>query len=156
MFAPSRWTHTRVVLPGGLRAPQGDFVPDTCHDLAWRLPTTGRSSLLVVLPGGSPVAPRIGVDVATRSFPDAVRRLFLLVSDPAYFAARRRVATYDLVGSMEVGGKTYARYGAWVPEDAPARVSLVLATADGRYEREAAFLPRREARIDLTAGVTPR
>ncbi len=155
-FAPSKRTHTRVNLPDGLRAPQGAWVPDTCKSLEWTLPIEGRTSLLLILPAGSTVAPRLGADVVTRSFPDAVRRLFLLVSDKTYLDARKRVATYELVGSADVAGKLVARYTAWKPTDAPDRVSLILPTLGGRTEREAEFLVSREARIDLTAGTTPR
>ena len=155
-FAPSKRTHTKVSLPGGLRSPQGAWIPDTCASLEWRLPVEGRASLLLVLERGAAVAPRLGADVRTRAFPDALRRLFLIVSDKTFFDARHRVGTYELVGSAEVAGKTYARYLAWVPTDAPSRVSLLLPTPTGRTERETGFLPNQETRIDLTAGVTPR
>jgi hypothetical protein len=155
-FSPSRRTHTQVTLPDGLRAPQGAWVPDTCETLAWRLPVEGRASLLLVLEKGVAVPPRLGADRVTRTFPEAIERVLLLASDKTYFDARHRVATYELVGSAEVGGKTSARYLAWVPTDAPDRVSILLPTPSGRTDREAEFLPNREARIDLTAGLTPR
>ena len=155
-FAPSRRTHVLATLPDGLRAPQGGWIPDTCASLEWRLPVAGRTSLLVVWPAGSVVPARLGGDRADRAFPDVVGRVLLEAADRLYFASRTRVATFDLVGVADVAGKTYARYRSWVAPGAPPAVSIVFATAAGRLEREALFAPGREARIDLTAGVTPR
>ena len=47
-FAPPRRTHTRMVLPDGLRLPQGEFIPDSCTHVDLVVPVRGRAAILVV------------------------------------------------------------------------------------------------------------
>ena len=155
-FVPGRRTHTRVVLPDGLKAPQGGMVPDTCRHLTLPLPVLGKAALLAVLPAGAAVPSRLPADCDRCALSDEAVALLAEHAPAVLAAARERVATFSLVQSISLAGLTIARYEAWVPaiQGVPAaraphaRVTLAHPTGPRRVEVD--LRAGEETRVDLT------
>jgi cytochrome c peroxidase len=135
-FAPGRRTHTKLVLPHGLRAPGGDFVPDTCARLELTLPVRGRAAMVITFPAGEKppkLLPAKVDDAVMRQAPGTSRRTF-----------------FQLDAVTPVGGKPVARYVAWLRADGPDSAVLDVPVGDKRFATPVVLKPGSEQKVDLS------
>ncbi len=148
-YPPARRTHMRLVLPAGVTVPQGTWIPDTCRTLT--LPTTvaGRATLSVAWPAGAPVPAALAAFHEARPLTEAQRDA-LRAHAPATLAALRTVApTFTLVGSVEVAGRSVARFEAWLPDACAAEAVVDVPLPARRVTAPVTLAPGRETRLDL-------
>jgi cytochrome c peroxidase len=150
-FEAPRRTHTRLILPDGLRAPQGEWVPDTCRRLELRIPVAGRASLVVAGLRQEEVRDLLLVPVpplekdTLRPPPAGDARIPL----PPAIALNARKVHFVRQGVAAVGGATLVRYEAWVPSKAPAKGVVSFLSGSSRVTRVVSLVPGAETRIDL-------
>ncbi len=148
-------THMRLSLPGGLRPLQGAWVPDTCGFLRVRVPVRGQTSLLVTLPPGAPVAPMLAAERERSSLSPNTRALLARFFPGSLGSLRDRITTFALEGVTTLGGKTLARYRAWLPVGAPNVAVVDVPLERGRIPREVRLDVGEETRLDLSDEVPP-
>jgi hypothetical protein len=148
-FTAGRRTHTRVLLPEGLVAPSGSWIPDTCKSAEWTLPVAGEAALLVHFPPEG--TPPSGLVAFREARPQTqTERELLAIRAPAVLRANQlRLALFTLVGVTDVGGRPLARYRAWVPADAPKSLIVDLPAGDRRTLPSIEFKAGGEVRLDL-------
>ena len=152
-FEPPRRTHTRLILPDGLRAPQGEWVPDTCRRLDLTVPVVGRASLIVAGVPKEEVLERLLVTVPALD-PETLRSpagFDLRIPLPPAIALNPRKVHFARESVATVGGATLVRYEAWVPAKAPARGVVSFLSGSSRVTRVVSLVPGAETRIDLRA-----
>ena len=148
-------THMRLSLPGGLRPLQGAWVPDTCGFLRVRVPVRGQTSLLVTLPPGAPVAPMLAAERERSSLSPNTRALLARFFPGSLGSLRDRITTFALEGVTTLGGKTLARYRAWLLVGAPNVAVVDVPLERGRIPREVRLDVGEETRLDLSDEVPP-
>jgi len=145
-FAPPRRTHTRLVLPEGLRAPQGEWVPDTCARVEIALPVRGRSLATVAFPAGEEPPKRLPADLR---WPPGAAPEPSPVAPP--WARPTSRLLFLLEGSAPLADRTLARYGAWVRSDFPRAATLEVSSGGLRSAHEVSLSRGADTRIDLPA-----
>ena len=149
-FVPSRKTHMRLSLPHAMgAAAQGHWIPDTCRELTLTLPVTGRATLLVALPLGSPVAKGLVANVELTPMTDLGRSLMSRYAPDTLAALRRKVATFTLEGVVDLGGRTYARYATWVPSGAPETAFVEVPLPSRTTSHAVTLVAGKESKIDI-------
>ncbi len=149
---PGPRTHLRLSLPGGLRPQQGAWIPDTCGFLRLRVPVAGQARLLVTLPAGAPVAPMLAAERERTALSPNTRALIAKFFPGSLGGLRDRVTTFTLEGSTTLGGRTLARYRAWLPAGAPSTAVVDVPLESGRVPREVRLVTGDETRIDVSDG----
>jgi cytochrome c peroxidase len=144
-YTPPRRTHVRAVLPDGLRAVQGEMIPDTCERLTLVVPVRGRARILVHWPAGRAAPARLSAEAV----PPAEKRPAADVIDPPWSRLAKRVP-FVLDGLADVEGVRLARYTAWVHADAPEVAFLEAPGPEGKHSVEVSLEDGAETRIDLT------
>lgn len=148
-FVPPRRTHTRLLLPDGLRAPQGEWIPDSCAEHEIVLPVAGRVDLLLVLVRPEEVPSRLSITLPPQG-EAALHRGAKAGAPPTVAAAMNaRTVVFQREGTAPLGKVTLARYRAWVPEGAPAEGLLTIPSGTGRITKPVSLVAGRETRIDL-------
>jgi cytochrome c peroxidase len=135
-FAPVRHTHVRLVLAEGLRARQGEWIPDTCEDAVLTVPVRGRAVAVVELPAGESAPPRLP---AVLRWPRGGEPAPSPVAPPWAMPTRRTV--FLLEDARTVGERVVARYAAWVASDWPKTADLEVASG-GRVTTHEVSLAR--------------
>jgi len=153
VIVPGPRTHMRLSLPGGLRPLQGSWIPDTCGFLRLRVPVLGQTSLLVTLPAGAPAAPMLAAEQERTALTQTTRVLLAKFFPGSLGAIRDRVATFTLDGTTTLGGKTLARYRAWLPVGGPKSAVVDVPLAGGRVPREVRLDVGGETRLDLSDAI---
>lgn len=148
-------THVRLSLPSGLRPLQGSWIPDTCGFLRLRVPVLGQTSLLVTLPAGAPVAPMLAAERERSELSPNTRALLAKFFPGSLGAIRDRITTFTLDGSSTLGGKTLARYRAWLPVGSPNAAVVDVPLKSGRLPREVRLAVGEETRLDLSDAALP-
>jgi cytochrome c peroxidase len=122
-FVPVRRTHVKLVLPEGLRARQGEWIPDTCEEAVVTLPVRGRAVAVVELPAGETAPARLP---ATLCWPRGGEPRPNPVTPP--WAKPTHRALFVLEDARTVGDRVVARYGTWVASDWPKAADLEVAS----------------------------
>jgi hypothetical protein len=135
-FVPVRRTHVRIVLPEGLRARQGEWVPDTCEALDLTLPVRGRAVAAVEWPAGDDPPARLP---ATLRWPRGAEPAPDPVAPP--WARPTSRALFLLEDARTLGGRVVARYATWVRADWP-KVAGLEVPAGGRVSVHEVSLAR--------------
>ena len=150
-FEPGRRTHTRLVPAGGLRAPQGEMVPDTCRRFDLVLPVAGRATLTVV---GIP--PEDALDALTVTIPpldaESLRApggFDTHIPLPPALALNPRKVTFARARTAAVGTATVVGYEAWVPVKAPSKAVVTFLSGSSRVIRVVSLVPGDDTRVDL-------
>jgi len=147
-FAPPRRTHARLVLPSDLRAPLGEWIPDTCDKLDVVLPVEGRATLVLTVVRPEDALPRFSAKVAPVG-EEAMRRGTTSIPASLAVAFQRRAVVFEREGSVPVGSATVVRYSAWIPANAPDEATMSFPCGTGRVTKAVDLRPGRETRIDL-------
>ncbi|MEO7594270.1 MAG: cytochrome c peroxidase [Byssovorax sp.] len=148
-------THLRLSLPGGLRPLQGSWVPDTCRFLRLRVPVLGQTSLLLTLPAGTPASPMLAAERERTDLSPTTHQMLAKLFPASLGVVRERLATFTLDGTTTLGGKTLARYRAWLPVGAPPAAVVDVPLASGRTPCEVRLAVGGETRLDLSVASIP-
>ena len=149
-YAPGRRTHMRLSVPRGMGAPkQGAWIPDTCRELTIALPVTGKATLLVALPLGSPVAKGLVANTELTPLTDLGRSMLSKYAPDTLAALRRKVATFTLEGVVDLDGRTYARYATWIPAGAPESAFVEVPLASRTTSHAVSLVAGKESKIDI-------
>jgi hypothetical protein len=148
-YVPARRTHMRVRTPAGVTLFQGDWVPDTCRTATLEAAVAGRTTLLVALPDGALAVPRVPAFREARPLTDDQRAALVAYAPDTLTALRTHVASFALEGTVDVAGRRYARYVAWVPAGAPQDAVVDVPLPSRRATLRVELVPGRETRLDL-------
>jgi cytochrome c peroxidase len=150
-FAPSRKTHVRLILPSGLRAPQGQWIPDTCERLDLALPVEGRATLLLTTPNDCEAMERLLVTVTPEGEKSLERRTGpgVHLPMPVALALRPRRVQFEKEGAAPLAGATLVRYVAWIPFGAPEEGLVTIPVGSARAVRAVSLVAGAETRLDL-------
>jgi cytochrome c peroxidase len=148
-YAPGRRTHTRLTVPDGIDLVQGAWIPDTCRERTIALPVAGRATLLLCAPRGAAVPTALVATTSCCRLTDDLRRLLAAYAPDTLGSLQTRAGTFRLEGSVEILGRTYARYGAWIAAGAPKSATVCVPTAKGAVAKPVDLVPGRETRVDL-------
>ncbi|MBL9088282.1 MAG: c-type cytochrome [Planctomycetia bacterium] len=148
-FAPARRTHMRLAFPLGVEVAQGGWVPDTCRDATLVADTAGCATLLLALPAATPTLRALPAFREAKALTDEQRASLARHAPGTLAALRSKAATFALEGTVELAGRLYAKYDAWVDGEGSADGVVDVPLKDRRATVRVSLAPGRETRVDL-------
>ena len=107
------------------------------------------ATLLLALPPATPTLRALPSFREAKALTDEQRGSLARHAPGTLAALRAKAATFTLEGTVELAGRTYARYEAWVDGDGADAAVVDVPLKDRRVTVHVALAAGRETRVDL-------